>query len=221
MRLLDERGLVRLCLAVVLLAFLLRLGLCLGGANPELAYELTPARADALALGALGAVAIRRGAWVRLARAAPWGGRRRRRSCSSRRSRRRAGGSRAPTPSPRPSATRSLAVASALVILHATLETARPQKGRLAAVLSSPLLRRYGKYSYAIYVFHLPLHLLFTRAFVAPRLPSLGPAAFLGLQAAYFVGATLALLALGAASYRLVERPFLGWKRFFAARTAS
>jgi peptidoglycan/LPS O-acetylase OafA/YrhL len=218
-RLLDDRGLVRLCAGIAVAALALRVGLRLAGESPELAYELTPARADALALGALGAVVIRRRAWVewiapRLGRAtaAAWGIL----AVAAL-----AGGFLARTGAVTETAGQTaLAVVSALVILQATLQTAGGE-GRLAARLSAPILRRYGKYSYAIYVFHLPLHLLVTRTFFAPRLATLGPAGFLGLQAAYFVGGSLGLLLLGAASYRLVERPFLQGKRFFAARTAA
>ena len=111
----------------------------------------------------------------------------------------------------------ALAIASALVILQVTLETARGG-GRLAAALSSPLLRRYGKYSYAIYLLHHPLELLVTRTFVAPRLAAMSTATFLALQAAYFLGGGLGMLALGALSYRLVEKPFLDSETFFAPR---
>src|SRR6185312_6100735 len=113
----------------------------------------------------------------------------------------------------------ALAVLSAIVVLRAALESARGEGG-VAALLSARILRVYGKYSYAIYVVHLPLHLWFSRTFLAPRLASLGPGRFLALQAAYFAGGGLALLAIGAVSYRVVERPFLDYKRFFVARTS-
>ncbi len=213
-RLLDERGLVRLCAAIVVASFLLRLGLLLRGASPELAYELTPARADALALGALGAVVLRRPAWE--AWIAPRLGRALWATLGLLAVVALTGGGLARTNAVTQTAGYTVvALSSALLILLATVETARGE-GRLARVLSSPILRLYGKYSYAIYVFHLPLHLLVTRTFFAPRLPALGLAGFLGLQAAYFVFGALGLLMLGAASYRLVERPFLEYKRFFA-----
>jgi peptidoglycan/LPS O-acetylase OafA/YrhL len=214
-RLLDERGLLLLCVAITVAAFLLRLGFFLAGASPELGYELTPARADALAMGALGALAVRRPAWMAWieprfgrANAMAWGllgvaalG----------------GGLLGRTNAVTETAGQTaLGLVSALVVLQATLETARGG-GSLSAWLSTPILRRYGKYSYGIYVFHLPLHLFVARTFLAPRLGGLGPASFLVLQAAYFVGGALGLLLLGAVSYRLVERPFLEYKRFFSA----
>ena len=216
-RLLDERGLVRLCLGVAVAALALRVGLLLAGESPDLAYELTPSRADALALGALAALAVRRPAWTRWI--APRLGRATAAALGLVAVIAALGGFLARTNAVTQTAGyTALAVLSALVILQATLETARGE-GRLVALLSAPILRIYGKYSYAIYVFHLPLHLFVTRTFIAPRLPSLGPAGFLGLQAAYFVGGALGLFLVGAASYRVVERPFLDWKRFFVART--
>jgi peptidoglycan/LPS O-acetylase OafA/YrhL len=216
-RLLGARGLGRLCLGIAVAALLLRVGLRLAGESPELCYELTPARSDALALGALGAVVVRspaRVAWI-----APRLGKAMAATLSILAVVALAGGGLARlNPLTQTAGYTMLAVLSALVILAATLQAARGE-GRLAAFLSAPILRRYGKYSYAIYVFHLPLHLFVTRTFFAPRLSTLGPTGFLGLQLAYLVGGALVLYAVGAVSYRLLERPFLGWKRFFVART--
>ena len=214
-RFLEERALVRVCLGLVAAAFLLRCGLLLAGASPELAYELTPARADALALGALGAIAIRRRDWV--AWIAPRIGRATVVAVGILAASAIAGGGLARNNVVTQTVGYTvLAIVSALVILQATLETERGS-GRLAALLASPILRTYGRYSYAIYVFHLPLHLVITRTFIAPRLAELGPGGFLALQAVYFVAGTLGLLALGALSYRVVEKPFLDLKRFFVA----
>ena len=217
-RLLDERGLARVCAGIAAFALLLRVGICITGASPELAYELTPARADALALGALAAVVVRRAAWLdwiapRLGRASAlaWALLVVLTLASGVLAR--------INPVTLTAGQTVLAAVSALVIVQATLETARGG-GRLAAGLSVPSLRRYGKYSYAIYVLHHPLNLFVTRTFLEPRLAGLTPGGFLALQAAYFVGGALALLLLGAASYRLVERPILAYKRHFAARPA-
>jgi peptidoglycan/LPS O-acetylase OafA/YrhL len=215
-RALDARGLARLCLGVVALAFALRLGIRLHGASPDLAYELTPARADALALGALAALAIRRDDWI--AWISPRLGRAIAGAAAALAVIALAGGFLARlNPLTQTVGYTALAVLSALVILRAALESARGE-GRLAALLSAHVLRLYGKYSYAIYVVHLPLHLWFTRTFLAPRLATLGPGRFLALQAAYFAGGALSLLLIGAVSYRVVERPFLDYKRFFVAR---
>lgn len=217
-RFLRERALARLCIAVAVAALLLRTGLRLAGARVELCYELLPARADALALGALAAVVIRRDDF--LTRIAPRLGRATVAALVLLGVVGLAGKGLARTNIVTQTAGyTAVAVASALIIVRATVETAQGQ-GRLAAALSSSLLRRYGKYSYAIYIVHLPLHLLVTKIFITPRLGGLGQAGFLGLQAAYFLLGSLALLGLGALSYRVLERPLLEQKRLFAARGA-
>ena len=215
-RLLDERGLARLCVGLVVAAFVLRLALCLAGANPELAYELTPARADALALGALGAIVVRDDSWILRVRprlGTAIGAMLGVLAVTAIAS----GGLARTNPVTQTVGYTAIAVVSALVIVQAIVETQRG-RGRLASLLSSRVLRVYGRYSYAIYVFHLPLHLAFTHAFIEPRLAGLSPSAFLALQAAYVVAGALALLLIGALSYRMLERPLLDLKRFFVAR---
>jgi peptidoglycan/LPS O-acetylase OafA/YrhL len=215
-RFLEERALVRLCIGVAVASLLVRCGLRWVGASPVLAYELTPARADALTLGALVAVVVRRGDWV--AWVAPRLGRATAAAVGLLVLSAIAGrGLARENAITQTVGYTALAIVSALLILKATLQTARG-RGRLAALLSSPILRRYGKYSYAIYLFHLPLHVVITRTFFAPRLAELRPAGFLLLQGAYFVGGALGLFLLGAISYRVLEQPILGLKRFFVAR---
>jgi peptidoglycan/LPS O-acetylase OafA/YrhL len=55
----STRGLTRFCVALVVLAPCLRLALRLAGAEPMVAYVITPARVDLLAIGALIAIAAR------------------------------------------------------------------------------------------------------------------------------------------------------------------
>jgi peptidoglycan/LPS O-acetylase OafA/YrhL len=218
-RALDERALARLCAGIAVLALIFRTVIRAAGLNPELAYELTPARADALALGALAALVVRRPAW--LARVAPLLTDRSIAGSLLLAALSLAAGRVSRTSAITQTAGYTLvAVASALLVIRAALDGARGE-GRLAAALSAPWLRRYGKYSYAIYVYHLPLHLIVVRTFVLPRLAGASEAVFLGVQLAYFVAGSLGLLLLGALSYRVVERPFLDLKPFFAARPAS
>jgi len=213
----SARGLARLCVGIGVASLLLRVGLRLAHANPALAYELTPARADALTLGALTAIIVRREDW--LARITPHLGRLLAASGVLLAVVTVAGGWLGRTnPITQTAGYTALAVTSALLILQVTVDTARG-KGRLVAALSSPLLRRFGKHSYAIYVLHLPLHILVERHFIAPRFGEMSQVGFLGVQLAYTVLGTFALLLLGIAIYHLVEQPFLDLKRFFATRS--
>jgi peptidoglycan/LPS O-acetylase OafA/YrhL len=217
-RLLGGRGLVRLCVVVVVGSLLLRLGLRLGGASPDLVYELLPCRADALALGALAAIAVRRAGWLSVIE--PRLGRLAAATFALLAAVAVASGGLVRTHVVTQTIGYTVvAVASAVVIVGATLATARGG-GRFAA-LSSPILRSYGRYSYGIYVWHLPLHLFVTRKLIAPRLAGLSQPGFAGLQLGYLVAGALGLLAVGHLSYRVVEKPFLDRKRLFASRPAS
>jgi peptidoglycan/LPS O-acetylase OafA/YrhL len=214
-RFLHERALVRLCIGVAAFALVFRLGLRIAHVSPEMVYELTPARLDALALGALGAVAVRQRSWLawiapRLGRATAGAATLLAATAIA------SGGLARENAITQTIGYSAVAVVSVLVILRSTLDTIRGH-GWLAALLSSPILRTYGRYSYAIYVLHLPLHLIVTRTLFAARLATLPPTTFLGLQAAYLVIGALGLLLLGALSYRIVEKPFLELKRFFVA----
>lgn len=108
---------------------------------------------------------------------------------------------------------------SALTVFFASVVArAVSARGRERRALEAPLLRSFGRYSYAIYLVHAPLLLLLDRAVFArgalavtfgTRLPAL-----LGYTAAY-----LALVwAIGALSWWGFERHFLALKRHFPTR---
>ncbi|MEO8364716.1 MAG: acyltransferase [Pseudoxanthomonas sp.] len=81
-----------------------------------------------------------------------------------------------------------------------------------ARMLQQPALRRVGKYSYGMYVFHAPLHLFVGLPLLARIGQAPGP-----LQAAvYLLAATLATYAAGALSYHAYERHFLALKPVLA-----
>lgn len=215
-RALGDRGLVRLSLAIAGGALALRAGLLAAGVGPEVVYECTFTRAGALTLGAVTAVLVRRPDW--LARLAP------RLSLLASvvvgallATALASGGLSRHNPVAEVAGDTLVALASAILILYATLETARG-RGRLPGRLSTPLLRRFGKHSYAIYLVHLPLHQLLVRRVLGPALVHAGLAAYLGVQAIYLLVAPFALLALGILIYRIVEEPFLRLKRGFAPR---
>jgi peptidoglycan/LPS O-acetylase OafA/YrhL len=84
-------------------------------------------------------------------------------------------------------------------------------------LLSSAPLRLVGRYSYAMYVLHLPLHL-----FVGlPLLHRLAPHLSSGIALVYIAAVIALTFGLSAMSYRYFERPFLSMKhRFVPDRTA-
>jgi len=95
-----------------------------------------------------------------------------------------------------------------------------PGGGALRRLFEAPALRTLGKYSYGLYVLHVPLQPLYLRLFPPARLAA--AAAGLGWSGSRLVGllgftalASLVTLALAMLSFHLYERPFLGLKRFF------
>jgi peptidoglycan/LPS O-acetylase OafA/YrhL len=87
--------------------------------------------------------------------------------------------------------------------------TARLQVG-LTRALSMRWLTTIGKYSYAIYVFHLPVHLVI-RARVHDSMVRGGVIGYIAYTATVF-GISLLLAFV---SWRLIEHPFLSLKRYF------
>jgi peptidoglycan/LPS O-acetylase OafA/YrhL len=201
----SQRGLFRLCCAIVVAALAMRIawvGLDLGWGG---AYRFTLTRADSLAMGGAVAVLMRDSVWRQvLLKLAPFG------------------------------LIASLGV-TALMFLHVprfypnewivvtfghsvvALASACLIVMALRAPASGPLLaeplRALGKYSYGIYVWHFPLQrMLLTWYGTRPAQPS--PGALLDALAFVTVGVIGSLL-LGWVSYRLIERPFLRLKRFF------
>jgi len=109
-------------------------------------------------------------------------------------------------------------VFGALLVMALT----RPPSSRLVRVLSSDWLRKWGRYSYGIYVIHLPLlsaieyKTTFYRHGVAllggSRLPATLLFAAVGMSLSY---------TLGWLSYHLYEKRFLALKRFFPRQPAA
>jgi peptidoglycan/LPS O-acetylase OafA/YrhL len=211
----SARGLLRFCFVVAALALAFRAGVWVFGFSPEIAYENTLARMDALALGAAAAVLLRDPAAA--ARLAP------------------------KLPSALIVATLALAATAAfgmartgevteiagysllaivfaLLIARGVIEQAGGG-GRIAAVLSLRPLRFFGKYSYAIYVFHLPLHILVSRVLLPDQLAYRGAARYVEIQLVYALVMTAVLLGMAVLSYHLFEKHFLKLKKLFPTAT--
>jgi peptidoglycan/LPS O-acetylase OafA/YrhL len=107
---------------------------------------------------------------------------------------------------------------TAFAVAYATLVFAAFDRAgssaRLAAFLRRPWLRSFGRYSYAMYVFHYPIALS-QASLLADRARGLSEPA----KAASVVFGIGVSYAVGIASWNLIEKRFLALKRFFVART--
>jgi len=208
---LSAPRLLRFCFVLAALALAFRIGVWTLGLSPEIAYQNTFARMDALALGAAGAILLRDPAAV--ARWAP----------GLRRALLVAGvavaiaailGLARTGPVTQIAGYSLLAISFALLIAVGVFEQAAGG-GRISAALSARPLRLFGKYSYAIYIIHLPLHIFVSKVLLADVVAFRGEGRHLAIQLAYAIVMTGVLLALAMLSYHLFEKHFLKLKRFF------
>jgi peptidoglycan/LPS O-acetylase OafA/YrhL len=203
----------RLCwvaVALVIAAFGSRLALRLAGAGVAGPYMFTICRMDALGLGAAVAAVLRVPEWR--ARAVAW-----RRPIAAAAAALFTVGLVATRGYPRTSFADQtygytiLALTFAALVLLVVLDHERGH-GALGAVFRNRMLRSFGTYSYAIYMFHQPFNLLIGM----PLMFSLHPHG-IGLKAgaAYMLAVTAASYAAAVVSYYGYERHFLALKRFF------
>jgi peptidoglycan/LPS O-acetylase OafA/YrhL len=213
----DRRRLISLCYFLIALAFVWRTSLVVAGVSPVAVSVLTPGHFDSLAVGGLialvarspaGLAPLRRWAtWVGMAAAASitvlaaWSG----------------GFDSSAVPIESIGYTvLALGFGSLLVIIltssHTHIINRLLNKGPLIAL---------GKYSYALYLFHLPI-----RAVIRDKV--YGPEQFLTImgsslpgQLIFYVMATFAAFVAAWISWHLFENRFLNLKRYFAphART--
>lgn len=214
----SPSGAVRVCAAVVLIGIASRVALLLAGAPVDAVYEFTICRIDALAMGGMAAATLRDPQWAqrllhhrhRLALAALAV---------------LLGGALLTRGYPifgvvnQTIGYSALAAAFTLFVLAAAGADAT-RAGGWPQLLRHPALRSVGKYSYAMYVLHVPLHLLVG----LPLLARLGHADTRDplVALAYIVVGTLASYAVAALSYHGFEVHFLRMKgRFASARTVA
>jgi peptidoglycan/LPS O-acetylase OafA/YrhL len=203
--------------ALVLAGPLLRAWIVLASGWPAgSAYRVTPGRVDALAMGALLATLVRSPAGrAALARAWPWaaalGG---------------AGFVALGLPSGFDMHDPALEIWSHTLLalgfggLLAGAATTEGTAHALSRVLGARSLQLLGRYSYGLYVWHLPLHLA---ALGALRARPWGAAllATRGGYLAYASAGAAASLGLAVASFHLVESRFLALKDRFAPRPSA
>jgi peptidoglycan/LPS O-acetylase OafA/YrhL len=201
---LSSRSVLVVCGALAIGALVIRIGWVAFGFEWSGAYRFTLARIDALAIGSMLALLVRRPIWhARLTKVAPYG---------------LAGGFAVvvamnlalPRFYPSEPAVVTLghsvlAVMFACLIVLA-LRTPPPRP------LRSATLRTLGKYSYGIYVWHWPLHeamqIPYSARLVTSTQGFFEPVLFL------LTGVVISF-GLGWLSYVVIEQPFLRLKRFF------
>jgi peptidoglycan/LPS O-acetylase OafA/YrhL len=208
----TPRRLVKVAVALVVIAFGSRLGLLLAGWGEAGPYMFTICRMDALGLG--GAVA----ALLRIPgyrdRAMRW-----RRGIALAAGALFAVGLVTTRGYPRASAIDQtygytiLAITFAALVLLVVLDHERG-RGWIGAAFKTAVLRSFGKYSYAIYVFHQPLNQMVGEPLLQRLLPR-----GVGLPAGglYMVSVTAASFAMAVVSYHGYEKHFLALKRYFPA----
>jgi peptidoglycan/LPS O-acetylase OafA/YrhL len=81
----------------------------------------------------------------------------------------------------------------------------------------NPALRLIGKYSYAIYVVHIPVkYIWFSTLGVLPVQPDAWQQ--IGVIAWNFLGVSILSMAVAFVSWHVLEQPFLNLKRYFVNR---
>ena len=199
-----------MAIALAAIAFASRLGLRLAGANEQGPYMFTLCRMDALGMGGAVAAVLRipeyREAAVR------WRGRIALAAGAlfvvglfATRGYARTGFS------DQTFGYTILALTSAALVLLAVLDHERG-RGWIGAALENPVLRSFGKYSYAIYLFHQPLNQMVGAPLLHRLLPQGTPFA---AGCAYMASVTAASYVMALISYHGYEKHFLALKRYF------
>jgi peptidoglycan/LPS O-acetylase OafA/YrhL len=210
----SRRALTRVCIGLVIAAPCIRLAMTLAGFHPIAVYVLTPGRLDPLAIGALIALAARSPGGLQVfvpqcRRILAW--------CGAMLF---AAFLLAGELSPEDPRVQVVGF-SVLAVFFGALLVLVLQAGqgdRLGRIFSSASLRMFGKYSYALYLFHLPLRAVIRDVLFAPDRYSTAFGTALRGQLIQYVLSTLLTVAVAMLSWRFYEAPFLKLKRYFETR---
>lgn len=104
-----------------------------------------------------------------------------------------------------------LACSFALIVLLLNLDASVPTVRALNSVLTLPVLRSIGRYSYAMYVFHIPIILL-----SGATIRQLFSFAGSSMPLFYVLTITIFSYCAGFLSFHLLEKHFLNMKRWFS-----
>jgi peptidoglycan/LPS O-acetylase OafA/YrhL len=206
----TPRGLLKVAIALTVIAFASRLALRLAGASAMGPYMFTICRMDALGLGAAVAVLVRIPEYRD--RAVRWRGR-----ITIVMSTLFVVGFVVTRAYPRAGYLDQtfgytiLALVFAALVLLAVLDHQRGH-GWIGAVLRNPVLRSFGKYSYAIYLFHQLLNQMVGEPLLHQLMPQ-GTGIKAGIT--YMVAVTAASYVMALISYHGYEKHFLALKRYF------
>ena len=208
----NRKWLTRICLACMVMSVALRIWIQLSGINPTAGYRITPARLDTLATGAMLAVFVRDPAWwnrlrvyAKPAMAAALAGL----VIIS-----------IPTRSMLQTGFMMQAVGyTLLAIIGASLIVVGVDRGaarsRIVRFLSSPTMRFFGKYSYAMYLIHFPIAWFSENlGFGVARYPTIAGSHIPSVIAFSLVTTALTVVC-ALISWNLFEKHFLRLKRFF------
>lgn len=215
-RWLGNRRLTQLCTLLALAALVLRVILLGVGADRGAIYTNTLTRVDALALGALAAIASNgetkvawfdwlRKHWLALAIVVAGVGA----VCG--------GFSRVNMLTLSIGHT-VLALACAVWIVEVASREAAGVPLNWLRLLQSRVLCLFGKHSYAIYLIHLPVHVWLGSAWLGAVVGHAPPMEAVGIQIAYWVMGPLLMLAIARVIYWVFEGPILDLKRHFAVK---
>jgi peptidoglycan/LPS O-acetylase OafA/YrhL len=212
---LSNRSTGRIAVAAIPAALVIRSVLLLAGSSPLAAYVLMPSRMDSLAIGAALAIVARDPVqWPAFARRVTRIGRVPVRlwcallalvclavaAVSS-------GGE----PTTLPMLTAGLSIVALLAGFVVVVTLTADRSSPIRTTLRQPMLLAIGRYSYAMYLFHLPVNVAFRSLGIRPS----GAMQILG----YAALASVVTFGFAALSWRLLERPCLELKRAFPYET--
>lgn len=215
----GRRGLVRTCWALIATAFALRVLLVRADANWIAAYVLPMCRMDALASGALVALGMRSEGWASPAVRAVWLGRARLVAAAAAIAVLAIWYAEDPfdddywtEPIMQTAGYTTLAWGYAALV---ALAAGGPAHSWLVRFFSIAALRTLGKYSYALYLFHVPVRrFIRDEYFPVASFPTMFGSPLPG-QLLFYIVATVPALALAWASWHLYERHWLRLAKSF------